>query len=68
MFCSRRLETFIIHVRPMQLPETGITRRFYKPASTSNRRLIVSKRGRAKVEKSIFPTVQVVLISTRLLE
>ena len=48
IFCSRRIEAFITYVRPMQLPETSITRRLYKSTSTSNRRLIVSNRGRAK--------------------
>ena len=46
----------------MELPETGITRWFYESASTSKRRLIVSNRGRAKLEKSIFSIVRVVLL------
>ena len=68
MFCPRRKETFIVYVRPMQLPETSISRKFYKSASSSNQKFIVSNCGQEKVEKSILFTVQVVLISTKLLD
>ena len=43
--CSQRIEIFIIFVRPMQLFETGIIRRFYKSASTSNQGSLVPNRG-----------------------
>ena len=52
----------------MRLPETGITREFYKLVLISNQRSIFSNGGQPKVEKSIFSNVRVVLISTGLLK